>query len=403
MQWRINIPPLTRILLLLLFVFSVSYQALRYGVEDAGHYLALIPQWALFTPWVYFTATYSEQNIVTICIAGATILYGGKYLERAWGSMEFGKFILLLTLLPNFVASLIYVFLFAISRNESLALVVIQGSIALQAAFLVAFKQLVPEHTVTILKGAIKIRVKHFPSIFLAANTLSGIILGTDTALVLAWVGFMTSWTYLRFYKIQPDLLNASTGSSQLRGDASETFAFAYFWPDAIQPPVAVIADSIYNTLVTFRVCTPFTAEDVQTGNEQATARGEGGLPSILNRSGSRHGRNKQEEAERRRALALKALDQRLHAASANNKQQLSNPQPSDPSGRAGSAFPATELTSENQAMADNTNPGNFANRPKEEVQAAAQKGGQTTGVGGFHDMDPDKQDFLGQMAEKWE
>ncbi|KAL8730320.1 MAG: hypothetical protein Q9181_004707 [Wetmoreana brouardii] len=335
MQWRINIPPLTRILLLLLIVFSASYQALRYGVEDAGHYLALIPQWALFTPWVYFTATYSEQNIVTICIAGATILYGGKYLERAWGSMEFGKFILLVTLLPNFVASLIYVFLFAVIRNDSLALVVIQGSVALQGAFLVAFKQLVPEHTVTILKGAIKIRVKHFPSIFLAANTLSGIILGTDTALVLAWVGFMTSWTYLRFYKIQPDLLNASTGNNQLRGDASETFAFAYFWPDAIQPPVAAMTDGIYNVLVAFRVCTPFSAEDVQTGNEQATARGEGGLPNILNQGGSRHGRNKQEEAERRRALALKALDQRLHAASANNKQHLSNPQPSDTSGGA--------------------------------------------------------------------
>ncbi|KAL8718710.1 MAG: hypothetical protein Q9225_004191 [Loekoesia sp. 1 TL-2023] len=42
--------------------------------------------------------------------------------------------------------------------------------------------------------------------------------------------------------------------------------------------------------------------------------------------------------------------------------------------------------------MADNTNPGNFANRPKEEVQAAAQKGGQTSTTGGFASMDPDKQ-----------
>ncbi|KAL8972004.1 MAG: hypothetical protein Q9183_000781 [Haloplaca sp. 2 TL-2023] len=39
--------------------------------------------------------------------------------------------------------------------------------------------------------------------------------------------------------------------------------------------------------------------------------------------------------------------------------------------------------------MADNSNPGNFANRPKEEVQAAGQKGGNT---GGFGNMDPDKQ-----------
>ncbi|KAL8811002.1 MAG: hypothetical protein Q9223_001989 [Gallowayella weberi] len=325
MQWRVNIPPLTRVLLALLIAFSLSYQTLRYGLDyTAGHYLALVPQWSIFAPWVYFTATYSEQNIVTIAIAGATILYGGKYLERAWGSMEYGKFILLVTLLPNFVASLIYVFLFAITQNDSLALVVIQGSVALQGAFLVAFKQLVPEHTVTILKGAIQVRVKHFPAIFLAANTLSGIILGTDTALVLAWLGFMTSWTYLRFYKKQLELSTAGTSDTQLRGDASETFAFASFWPDAMQPPVAAFADAIYNALVALRVCTPFTAADVEMGNEQATARGEGGPPDILNKGGSKSGRSKQEDAERRRALALKALDQRLHAASTNSRQQSS-------------------------------------------------------------------------------
>lgn len=124
MQWRVNIPPLTRVLLALLVAFSVTYQALRYGLDyTAGNYLALIPQWSIFSPWVYFTATYSEQNILTILIAGATILYGGKYLERAWGSTEFGKFILLVTLLPNFIASLIYVFLFAITQNDHLACV----------------------------------------------------------------------------------------------------------------------------------------------------------------------------------------------------------------------------------------------------------------------------------------
>lgn len=41
--------------------------------------------------------------------------------------------------------------------------------------------------------------------------------------------------------------------------------------------------------------------------------------------------------------------------------------------------------------MSGNDNPGNFANRPKEDVQAAAQKGGQSN-AGGFASMDPDKQ-----------
>lgn len=42
--------------------------------------------------------------------------------------------------------------------------------------------------------------------------------------------------------------------------------------------------------------------------------------------------------------------------------------------------------------MTDNTNPGNFANRPKEEVRNIASKGGQSSHSGGFASMDADKQ-----------
>lgn len=186
-----------------------------------------------------------------------------------------------------------------------------------------AFKQLVPEHTVTIWKGMIKIRVKHFPSIFVLANTLSGIILGTDTALVLAWLGFFTSWIYLRFFKTQTDLLESGTGANRIRGDASETFAFAYFWPDVVQPPIAAVADRMYDTLLALHVCSPFSTQDVEWSNERATARGEGNLPSLL--ESDRRG-GKRDEAERRRALALKALDERLKAATALRQQTPNGP-----------------------------------------------------------------------------
>lgn len=38
-----------------------------------------------------------------------------------------------------------------------------------------------------------------------------------------------------------------------------------------------------------------------------------------------------------------------------------------------------------------NPNPGNFANRPKEEVRNIARKGGQSSHSGGFASMDPEK------------
>lgn len=123
MQLRINIPPLTRVLLALTLVTSTIFQVARFQLGPTKDFLALVPQWSLFYPWAYFTATFAEQNILTLAVAVATILFGGRYLERAWGSKEFGKFVLLGTLLPNFIASLLYVLWFAITREAEQALV----------------------------------------------------------------------------------------------------------------------------------------------------------------------------------------------------------------------------------------------------------------------------------------
>ncbi|KAG9381420.1 Conidiation-specific protein 10 [Pyrenophora tritici-repentis] len=51
--------------------------------------------------------------------------------------------------------------------------------------------------------------------------------------------------------------------------------------------------------------------------------------------------------------------------------------------------------------MSGNDNPGNFANRPKEEVKAAAQKGGEHSHSGGFASMDADKQREIASKGGK--
>lgn len=195
----------------------------------------------------------------------------------------------------------------------------------------------------TLLKGVVKIRVKHFPAIFLMVNTISGLIMGTDTALVLAWLGFLIGWTYLRFFKTQTDLSGAGSGGIGIRGDASETFSFASFWPDVVQPPIAMVADSVYKTLLALHMCAPFVVEDVESSNEQASARGQGSLPGLL-KPGGRSG--KRDEAERRRALALKALDDRLNAATLLREQTPDGP----PSGShpSSASVPAEEVSTGN-------------------------------------------------------
>ncbi|RWQ96707.1 rhomboid family protein [Paecilomyces variotii] len=381
MAFRVNLPPATRTLLISVLALSFLYNIARWrqlGLTPTPSvpYLTLIPARFIFYPWTLLTATFVEQNIFTVILNAATLFYGGKYLERAWGSREFGKFIVIVALVSNAVTVLLYLIWDSFdgdhlrgydffSHDEcttdcspadtlGLSRTPICGGVALQGAFLVAFKQLVPEHTVTILRGVIKVRVKHFPSLFLLLNTISGVAFGTDTAAVLAWVGLLTSWTYLRFYKRQPDLSGTSTSGLGIKGDASETFAFAGFFPDAVQPAISLVADKIFDILVSVKVCTPFSDEAIASSNEQVLARGEAGLPSLLNNGrGGTRGMGKREEAERRRALALKALDQRLQAATAARAQSQSGV--SSPPTHTSSPV-ATATVSSGQGMLGETN-----------------------------------------------
>jgi hypothetical protein len=183
--------------------------------------------------------------------------------------------------------------------------------LALSAAFLVSLKQLVPEHTVSLFNSLLRIRIKHFPALFVLANMLSGPLLGTDTATWLAMFGFLTGWLYLRFYRIADIGDTESATGGVMKGDPSETFAFVSFFPDIFHPVLAPICDSVFDALVQLKLCTPFSDSAVETATENAASRSEGGLPSLM----SQNGGGKRAEAERRRALALKALDQRLNAA----------------------------------------------------------------------------------------
>jgi hypothetical protein len=194
--------------------------------------------------------------------------------------------------------------------------------VALEAGFLVSLKQLVPEHTVSFFKGTIRMRIKHFPAVFVIANILSGPLLGTDTALWLSFIGFFSSWIFLRFFRIS-EIASAATGGEAtiMKGDASDTFAFVAFFPDAVHPFISPIADGMYNFLVQLRLCTPFSDEAIEAGNENAASRSEAGLPSIMNNRPGGGGGGRRAEAERRRALALKALDQRLSAAAAGRSE----------------------------------------------------------------------------------
>ncbi|KAJ6780564.1 hypothetical protein PWT90_11055 [Aphanocladium album] len=324
---RINIPPVTRVLLIALVAQSLLSAAIRYRQwsETASiviPYLTLVPQLSLVYPWTFLTSTLVEGNIFTLAIACFTLYQGGRYLERAWSSADLAKFLVIVSLVPNVLTFATMVFFFTLTRNERWTLSTITGTIPLQISFLVAFSQLVPAHTVTLFRGVVSLRVMRTPILYTGLVAVLGLTPVLSRAAVWqAAYGFLASWTYLRFYKtVFPDLDSSQPAS--LRGDASETFAFAEFFPAPVKPAVAALADQIFGILVAVRICTPFSAADVSHARGDALPRRAGGA------GGGAPG-GARAEAERRRAIALRALDQRLNAATSAAAKQP--PQPAGP------------------------------------------------------------------------
>ncbi|KAJ3565984.1 hypothetical protein NPX13_g7300 [Xylaria arbuscula] len=315
---RLNIPPVTRIALAVLGLQSLVNILRSNG--DPLPWLSLVPQLSIFYPWTFLTTTLGEYDIISTAIAALTLFHGGRYLERAWSSREFAKFLVVVSLVPNFLCFLLLIAMFTLTRSEHWTRAVISGTTSLQISFLVAFTQLIPAHTVTLFRGVLSLRVPRFPLIYIglvAVANLTPFI--SDASLPLAVFGFLTSWTYLRFFKtVFPDL--DSSQPTSMRGDASETFAFSEFFPAPAKPFVAALADQVFALLVAARICTPFSQADISAaqGHNFHQRPAPGGVRA---------------EAERRRALALKVLDQRLHAASSNPASRSQSIPPVQPSG----------------------------------------------------------------------
>lgn len=121
---RLNIPPVTRVILIVLLFQSFLSAAIRYrqwteNAEIIIPYLTLVPQLSIIYPWTFVTSTLVEGNVFTFGIAGLTLYQGGRYLERAWSSAELAKFLALVAIVPNILTFGVMIIFFTLTRNES--------------------------------------------------------------------------------------------------------------------------------------------------------------------------------------------------------------------------------------------------------------------------------------------
>ncbi|XP_014163065.2 transmembrane protein 115 [Geospiza fortis] len=133
-----------------------------------------------------------------------------------------------------------------------------------------------------------QVRMKAVPMLLLLLLALLRLAALVESNVLASYgFGLLSSWVYLRFYQRH----------SRGRGDMSDHFAFATFFPEILQPVVGLVANLVHSVLVKVRVC------------RKTVKRYDVGAPSSI--TISLPGTDPQ-DAERRRQLALKALNERL-------------------------------------------------------------------------------------------
>ncbi|PRP87051.1 hypothetical protein PROFUN_04787 [Planoprotostelium fungivorum] len=240
-----------------------------------------------FYIWTVFTSGFIEPNIITAFFNAFFLFAAGGRLESIWGAVEFIRFLSITNVLTSVSTFFFMMLAFPFSNPDKWMYAQFSGFSAAVAGIAVANKQLFPEASLGFTESPFfGLRAKHLPFILIFFNTLPFFFMLPFHNLLYTLFGILISWTYLRFYQVR-----VLDGTNKVVGDLNDSFNFSSFFPDRIAPFVQILGNTVYSILKTCNCCR--TAE---LSHENLTNRSH----------------NTDNDAERRRAKALKSLDQRL-------------------------------------------------------------------------------------------
>ncbi|KAK0083620.1 hypothetical protein PV325_008485 [Microctonus aethiopoides] len=253
-----------------------------------------------FWVWTAFTFCFLEIHFWEVCVNIVTVGLCGKLIEPLWGAMEMMTFFAIVNILVGILSALYYLFLYMCSGDTDLLFHIhIHGLWGYIAGVCVAVKQIMPDHI--LLKTPIgKITNRNIPLtmwIFSLLFWIVGLLEGTQPTMFFN--GTIVSWIYLRFYQRH---------TNGTRGDMADNFTFASFFPNVLQPPIAVVSNTVHGFFVRIGLCRKVVRRfDMSNAPPGLVIN----LPGI-----------DPQDSERRRQIALKALSERLSKDHARPWQQ---------------------------------------------------------------------------------
>ncbi|CAF1380847.1 unnamed protein product, partial [Didymodactylos carnosus] len=276
------------VLCILGYLLSFSPQCVRA--------LAVIPGKIMppnFWIWTILTHSFIEIHLWHTCLDVIVVFLYSKMIEPLWGTKELLSFYFLVTIPNAIFATCIYFIIYMVTFNEEYLFErPIYGLASFVGAYCVVIKQIMPD-TVLISTPFMKLKQDHIPLLIILISTILYVINAVPIHfLIMLSFGIFISWTYLRFFQFH---------KNGTRGDQSNTFSFASFFPPPIQPFISVLANTIFEIFVRVKICKPFVKKYNVAPPSSITITIPGAEAA---------------DADRRRQKALKALDDRLKQSS---------------------------------------------------------------------------------------
>ncbi|KAL7029756.1 hypothetical protein ACKWTF_006345 [Chironomus riparius] len=311
-------PSIKLITVITLFGYLLSFS------ETAINALSVIPGNLLpstFAIWTAFTFCFLEIHIWEVIIDIVCVTLCLKLIEPLWDQVQIFAFFAVVNFSVAVLSSLYYLLLYSITKNtEILFDVKIHGLIGFLAGLCVAIMLVMPNLLIAKTPYFGNFTNRNLPLTFMITSIiLWALNLISGTYPVMFCSGLFSSFIYLRFYQRH---------SNGIRGTNSESFIFANFFPTSIQPVINLLVNPIYKLSLNVGIVKHQPIIPLNHSSSDMRSLTMSITPSD------------QQDNERRRAIALKALNERWKALNAGdtNKSQLPK------------SFPQTNVSSKSQS-----------------------------------------------------
>ncbi|TMW50925.1 hypothetical protein DOY81_003998 [Sarcophaga bullata] len=290
------------VITLICLVTTVGY--LLSFSETAVLFLTVTPGYILpnaeFWIWTAFTFCFIELHWWEVLVDVVTVGLCGKMIEPLWGQMEMFKFFALSNFGVSILTTIYYLFYYMITKNPQILFDVhIHGLAGYVAGICVAVRQIMPDHLIFKTRWG-RLTNRNVPlTVLIMSIILWAVHLLDGTYPAMFASGLLVSWVYLRFYQQHPNG----------RGDSSESFTFASFFPNVMQPIIATLVNPIYVCCLKVGVVKPPAPPRVASAASLSSV-------SISMPGVDPH------DVERRRQIALKALSERLKSTETSRHNQ---------------------------------------------------------------------------------